>query len=590
MNSFHNRFYAVPRTAGLLLVLLFLLPSVWAQTFTLPPSRTSNWAATAGIPGGIPTNYTVFCNVQQSIPGTNIVAVGNGVADDYPALNAAITLCPPNQVVYLPSGKYRITQCLNFPYKNNYILRGAGPALTSLVGALTNTGKAVLSVGEGEWLPPANRTANIMAGATLGSTNITLDVAPVSLLTNSLLVIDQLNDGTNVTANGTYGLCIFADRLHNGTRNLSQLVAITKVNGTTVTFWPPLNANYSAALAPQATTWTTYIQGVGIEDLCITNSNTNPTDNVDMTSAYRCWFKNIESANVVSHHLLLFQGLQCVVRDSYFHDGFTFQVGAGYGVDVRITTASLFENNLFNRLYFPLSISSGCSGNVAGYNYIINTISSPTNYMISGISAAHGAHPTMNLFEGNIVNEPQADFGWGSSSYLTFFRNWLTGSDAGIDSNRKALALDSHSRWDNVVGNVLGSTNFFWGYDDGQVAGLTSATNIIYRLGYPNEGNNDYSGWGLDITNLDTGVKATLLRVANYDYATHSTVNPINSLPASLYLLGRPAFFGAFPWPAIGPDLTPLTGTIPAQARFNSIISGGLPLSPPPAPVLRISP
>jgi hypothetical protein len=42
----------------------------------------------------------------------------------------------------------------------------------------------------------------------------------------------------------------------------------------------------------------------------------------------------------------------------------------------------------------------------------------------------------------------------------------------------------------------------------------------------------------------------------------------VRKLPASLYLPSKPAFFGSLPWPPIGPDRTPMAGTIPARERF----------------------
>jgi hypothetical protein len=43
---------------------------------------------------------------------------------------------------------------------------------------------------------------------------------------------------------------------------------------------------------------------------------------------------------------------------------------------------------------------------------------------------------------------------------------------------------------------------------------------------------------------------------------------PDHTIPNSLYLSGRPSWWGNLPWPPIGPDLTPMVGQIPAQVRF----------------------
>ena len=38
---------------------------------------------------------------------------------------------------------------------------------------------------------------------------------------------------------------------------------------------------------------------------------------------------------------------------------------------------------------------------------------------------AHGAHPFMNLFEGNVYPNFEFDFAHGSSSHNTLFRNYI---------------------------------------------------------------------------------------------------------------------------------------------------------------------
>ena len=45
-------------------------------------------------------------------------------------------------------------------------------------------------------------------------------------------------------------------------------------------------------------------------------------------------------------------------------------------------------------------------------------------------------------------------------------------------------------------------------------------------------------------------------------------------LPASLYLKARPAFFGAHAWPAIGPDVEPHVGFLPAKDRYDRELRG----------------
>ena len=63
-------------------------------------------------------------------------------------------------------------------------------------------------------------------------------------------------------------------------------------------------------------------------------------------------------------------------------------------------------------------------------------------------------------------------------------------------------------------------------------------------------------------------------RHLDFDYATSSVYeNPesrVRTLPDSLYLEGRPAFFGALPWPWVDPLGATKVHTLPAKARFDA--------------------
>ena len=90
-----------------------------------------------GIPGGIPERSSVYCNVKVAIPGTNLVAMGDGMTDDWAALQSAINLCPSNEVVLLPSGTFRITRGLRIA-NNHVTVRGSGMGATRIQLDSTN--------------------------------------------------------------------------------------------------------------------------------------------------------------------------------------------------------------------------------------------------------------------------------------------------------------------------------------------------------------------------------------------------------------------------------------------------------------------
>jgi hypothetical protein len=116
----------------------------------------------------------------------------------------------------------------------------------------------------------------------------------------------------------------------------------------------------------------------------------------------------------------------------------------------------------------------------------------------------------------------------------------------------------------SFVGNVLGLP--------GQMAGWTYASSgaddAIWAVGWENHA---------DLFDPDPNVAASLLRDGNHDHLTGSVhwhgVGGAGSTPAalpdSLYLPGKPAFFGSSPWPWVDPS-TGTTHVLPAKARFDA--------------------
>jgi hypothetical protein len=580
--------HAFWRSVGVAGVVVFFLGVAVGQGLAgiIPSDRFCDWSY-AGVPGGIPYRTNIFVNLLTT---TNPLykCYGDGVHDDSTALANAIGACPSNEVIYAPSATYLLTNAYNYASFSywQWTLRGDGMGKTVFVDDAPYT---LINLGGGQWQPATNQTANILSGAVKGSTNIVIDAAIPYLTPGWCLLVDQLNDNTNVSKLG-YFSSGSSDRLHDGTRVLSQMTIIQSVvNGTNITFSPPLNFTMNTNLLPQATTyWAGPVQGVGFEDFTITNVNPGNQDMIDLSSASGCWARNVEFANVVGHDMLWSQCVQCQIQDCYLHGGYSFTVGNGYGLVFYGAWNCLVQNSIFYGLYDSLTVEIG-NGCVVGYNYISHTVSYPTNYMICGMNLNHLGYSCLLLAEGNVVNEIQADFSYGTSGLLTLYRNWCLGNDYGINSNQKPISLDCWSLSNNIVGNVLGSPGLSWTYMETNTVDFVSPT--IYRLGYPAIGNNHYinatNAPYLDLANstndLDTRVVSTAFIEGNYDFANNATVwtnagtvfpqgmAPTN-LPASLYLSSQPSWWSnSVPWPPIGPDVSVLTNPIPAQLRFYAI-------------------
>lgn len=197
-------------------------------------------------------------------------------------------------------------------------------------------------------------------------------------------------------------------------------------------------------------------------------------------------------------HVDLTAAYRCVVRDSYFHDAYEFGGGGhGYGANVGGHSSDcLIENNVFKHLRHPMLVQVGATGNVFGYNYSIEP-NSDGSWTPCDISL-HGHYPSMNLFEGNTVQEIDVSDYWGPvGPGNTFLRN--TVESEGID------VLD-HSHGQNIIGNQLGT--------------------------------------GKNRITIHESVKGTFV------YGNQPDTSGTNSdIPASYYLSGKPSFFGELAWP-----------------------------------------
>jgi hypothetical protein len=171
----------------------------------------------------------------------------------------------------------------------------------------------------------------------------------------------------------------------------------------------------------------------------------------------------------------------------------------------------------------------------------------------------------MNLFEGNYVSTIGFDFYWGSASHNTIFRNY-TDMDCRMVSGQQMLAiiavrLDQRNYFTNVLGNVFGNEGMKGIIE---AAAPNYGQKMVWRLGYKTP-----SGGGAAD---DPKTAQTLLRHGNLDFISKQihwdpTIQN-QKLPNSLYLTAKPAFFGSTPWPAMGPDATPVYSSIPARDRF----------------------
>jgi hypothetical protein len=513
-------------------VVLGMFQILFAGVNIIPSSRRIDWSP--GIPGGIP-NYPAGVNVK------NYGAKGDGVTNDTQAFERAIDAASPGTAVIIPEGTYLITSDLII--EEGIVLRGEGYNKTKLKFRMSGNCINFAIWGSEDW-------TDITGGFNKGSKTIT--VASASRINiNDFVEIRQDNDPA-VFIPGYEG-----DESW-GARSVGQILLVVGKSGNSLTFNKSLYYTYNSNMHPRIRALEV-VKGGGVENLTIERLNSDDWGTAfNFTNAAYCWVKNVWSEKTNSSHVYLTRAYGCEIRGNYFHDSYDHAGGMGYGITTESrATDNLIEDNIFYRLRHSMEVQTGATGNVFAYNYSRDPFFEENNdYLMSDITV-HGYYPTMNLFEGNTVQEIRADNVWGTNGPTTYFRNRIEKNVSHyLDGSEEFGFIEIHqdNPYQNIVGNELGI-------------------------------NGTYSNIPID---LDPSIASTAIVHGNYNYRNRtlqwdSSISD-HDIPASYYLTQKPAFFGDLPWPLTGGDLSPNTNMIPAQQRYlnGTYIPGTLP--PPAAP------
>jgi hypothetical protein len=553
----------------------------------IPPARLTLW--NPGSPGGIPSVATIQTTIDAA-------TYGNGGTDATAALNNAITAAGAvatdtnRQVVYLPAGTYRISSPINLNV-SNVVLRGAGPALTKIIGS---TGGPAIRIGI--FWPNYAPAVNVVSENPKGATSITVADAS-AIQVGDVLQIDVQDDKTfvNVQPDSIYrkrqptsdvnGPGTGAAPGVNGGpwRSIGQQVEVASKNGNMLGLSGPLHTAFPLSLVPQVFKTATARSGEvgirysGLEDLYVSGGS---TDNIVLLNAAYCWVKNIESdgrpldANhgMTGQHVNLIHAYRCEIRDSYFHHARMINQGGGaYGISIANSSSdNLVENNISVHLNKPVVMNNSGGGNVIAYNYVDNAYSvSFPGWQESAIDGNHGSFSHFDLFEGNWAANLGSDSTHGNAGWQTFFRNYANGRNSAPPSpdsgNVRAVGVDGYNREHTFVGNVLGNGT--------QTVHESTSTDTLSAAAVYRVGANALGG---SYEVFDDGTALRLLfRHANFDSVSNAVVYDPSvarrDLPNSLYLTGKPGFFGSLPWPWVDPTGTTRVSILPAKQRFDSM-------------------
>jgi len=227
---------------------------------------------------------------------------------------------------------------------------------------------------------------------------------------------------------------------------------------------------------------------------------------------------------------------------------------------------------------------------VIAYNYCVDSYytdppdSTDAGKMTSDISTNHSPHAQYNLIEGNFIGKFGVDGYHGSGSHTLLFRNVITGASRWPHvTNATAIQIDRRNLDYSIVGNVLGQIGKPATMDYASQSGWQGST--IFRLGFPDMGNDGFSGTFPPTSLLhsdggprdlyvdrDTTAVGTTMIEGNWTSVSgrQDWSIPEQTLPPSYFLSAKPAWFGSLAWPPVNP-INPATddpSIIPAGYRY----------------------
>lgn len=367
-----------------------------------------------------------------------------------------------------------------------------------------------------------------------------------------------------------------------GMRGMRQTVEVTGVSGTTITFTPALLFDLDPVLIPQCSVFSAAPSvGFGIVGIKLWDVATTSTGNdryvVDVRNSRNFYMYNCETYNGYTGHIQLTYVNTSTIKKTKVHHASAYTANRGYGIRQSDGCSNnLIEDCEVTDVTGGIIIQNGSSGNVVGYCYVTpGQNDSAPNAIWPGLQPAHGAHPTMNLFEGCIAANAESDFTWGSSSKSMFANCQLTGEFGSFSQLIWAVGFGRLQTTGTVIGCKLGSLSYAMVYSRDWLTSTTQAynydtTHMIYRVGY-SQGNETLPSQPAG----STDARANLLTIGNWNTVdlgipASESLGIYTSLTSSYYLPGgtKPAWLFSLTWPIFDP-LTGLPATITNAAKYR---------------------
>ena len=387
-------------------------------------------------------------------------------------------------------------------------------------------------------------------------------------------------------------------------RPTSEHHKISAISGNTITFNSPVTISYRTSHTAQLSRYRmAHTTNAGVENMTLSGADSGQ---LRFEWAANSWAYRVECTQWSGECMAVDTSFRIQLEQFYIHDGAWCEPGgAGYSISLsKGSSEILIENGVSIRCNKVMVSRGAGAGSVTAYNYMDDgyiCCNSPHSFLGAdrwqevGLNNSHMVGGHHMLFEGNWGFNMDSDFTHGNTIYSTYFRNWSTGyrsrftnpfDEATIDDINglpipggngplRAAATHIYTYWHSFIGNVLGTPGHMSGWTYHGVNFTQRAA--VFLLGYTDDqryppGTHDPKA---DFT-FSTPPGTTIAH-GNYDFLNNTVSwDPNNSdhaLPNSLYLVQKPAFFGAgkgYAWPWVDPTGSPQLYTLPAKARYDA--------------------
>jgi len=393
------------------------------------------------------------------------------------ALSACASANPHGSYLLLGSGNFSLNSGNWLIYNlNNVTLRGSG-AMSTVLNISSGSSIGIGAAG-------GTNSGAVSGSPAVGTTSVALSGASANPPVG-LAWFNQCDTGSGVqpcsgspSDNGSIFVCGDYNGCQEGSNSTSsynhqyQEVYVTSVNGTcssscTVNFSPGLYMPNWSSSRGATLSWesnNTYnITGFGLEDMTLNQVGGLNSQNwlVQIVHAYASWVKGVRFIGAGGNGSLGIDGpsnsKNLLVANNYIAADPTITSAYNDGIMFGTSSDSLILNNVA-AIGMTLEGRGGAVGDVITYNFGRDAF---VGYSFNQWSYDHAAYSSFMLYEANQNGNMDEDDTWGTHGLNTYFRNLVFGYDTpyvGGTPNARGLEVNNYQRFENLIGNTVGSS------------------------------------------------------------------------------------------------------------------------------------